>query len=576
MASRKRSYTSSEVVRLLNNTDSDLESDSELDSSLDSSEGSDKAEAEVSSDSDSDATIICDVVDDVTWSSSPVSKMQRLCFTGNTGLQITLQDPDDPLEYFKSFMTTEILDTVALETNRRAAQLQAKPGLKAFSRIRQWVDMTMEELKSFIALLLYMGVIWKPELKLYWTTKPMFETPYVRRLMTEKRFSLLMKCLHFVNSDVLAPAASKAEKSLNKIRPFFDALIQRFSSVYTPSANVAVDESLMLWKGRLAMKQYIPLKRARFGLKSYELCESGSGYIWNSIIHTGPTMALEQSSDGLKSSMIVLTLGKKLLDQGYCFYMDNWYSSPALFRQLRQRNTDGVGTVRVCRSKMPADLKQKLPRGNIAARFGENLMALKWHDKREITMLSTYHGSETTTVKTRCGDKEKPVVIVDYNKNMGAVDVADQMLQAYQVERKRKKVWYKKQFQHLLNRTVLNCYILYKKNNPASKMTHLEFVVKLIARLIEQYGSEAPQTRKGRPSQDVVVDPMRLTGRHFAKYIPATDKKQCPTRQCKVCCSRTGEGGKKVRKETRYYCETCDVGLCLSPCFEDYHVKVKY
>jgi len=38
MASRKRSYTSSEVVRLLNNTDSDLESDSELDScSLDSS-----------------------------------------------------------------------------------------------------------------------------------------------------------------------------------------------------------------------------------------------------------------------------------------------------------------------------------------------------------------------------------------------------------------------------------------------------------------------------------------------------------------------------------------------------------
>ena len=29
--------------------------------------------------------------------------------------------------------------------------------------------------------------------------------------------------------------------------------------------------------------------------------------------------------------MIVLTLGKQLLDQGY---MDNWYSSPALFRQL--------------------------------------------------------------------------------------------------------------------------------------------------------------------------------------------------------------------------------------------------
>ena len=56
------------------------------------------------------------------------------------------------------------------------------------------------------------------------------------------------------------------------------------------------------------------------------------------------------------------------------------------------------------------------------------------------------------------------------------------MLQSYQVKRKR-KVWCKKQFQ---DQTVLNCYILYKKQNPGSKTTHLNFVVKLIARLIEQ------------------------------------------------------------------------------------------
>jgi len=47
------------------------------------------------------------------------------------------------------------------------------------------------------------------------------------------------------------------------------------------------------------MKQYIQLKRTRFGLKSYELYESSSGYIWNLIIHTGRTMELEQPSDGL-------------------------------------------------------------------------------------------------------------------------------------------------------------------------------------------------------------------------------------------------------------------------------------
>jgi len=108
-----------------------------------------------------------------------------------------------------------------------------------------------------------------------------------------------MKCLHFVSNEVIAAGTGKAENLFNKIRLFFQALIEHFSAVYAPSANVDVDESLMPWKGWLVMKQYIQLKRTRFGLKSYELYESSSGYIWNLIIHTGRTMELEQPSDGL-------------------------------------------------------------------------------------------------------------------------------------------------------------------------------------------------------------------------------------------------------------------------------------
>ena len=45
-------------------------------------------------------------------------------------------------------------------------------------------------------------------------------------------------------------------------------------------APLSIDESLMLWKGRLGWRQYIPSKRARYGIKSYEICDSQSGYIW--------------------------------------------------------------------------------------------------------------------------------------------------------------------------------------------------------------------------------------------------------------------------------------------------------
>jgi len=167
------------------NNYSETDSDSELDSSIDSNESDDRAvdEVDTGSDNDSDATRIVDVVDDLTWSSVLVNNMKRLDFTGNSGLNITPQSPEDPLEYFESFLTSDIMSPVVDETNHRAAQLRAKAGLKGGSRLHQWVDTGMSEMMSFIALLLYMGVIWKPELKLYWTTNAMLETPYVRRLM---------------------------------------------------------------------------------------------------------------------------------------------------------------------------------------------------------------------------------------------------------------------------------------------------------------------------------------------------------------------------------------------------------
>ena len=67
----------------------------------------------------------------------------------------------------------------------------------------------------------------------------------------------------------------------------------------------------------------------------------------------------------------------------------------------------------------------------------------------------------------------------------------------------------------------------------------------------------------------------RLIGRHFTEYVPPTKKSE-PTRICVVCCSRIRPDGKKVRKETRFCCLQCDVGLCAVPCFKDYHTKVDY
>ena len=452
-------------------------------------------------------------------------------------------------------------------------QLFANPRLKARSRLRKWSNTNPGEIKVLMAIILYQGLVQKPETAMYWSSNPMLATPYIRRIMTIDRFLILMRCLHFVDNTTLPQAETKAEKSFNKIKLFFEAVVSRFSIVYTPEQNIAIDESLLLWKGRLAMKQYIPLKRARFGLKSYLLCESGSGYMWKEFTHIGPAMQLEQSNDNLKTSRIVMTLLHDLLGKGYTVYMDNYYTSPTLFRELIANNTDAVGTVRLNRKNIPADLKKKIARGEIVARFCGKLMALKWHDKKDVSMMSTFHTAAVQEVVSHRGTREKPVVICDYNANMGAVDVSDQMLTSYPAERKRHKVWYKKLFRHLMNKVTLNSYVLFKKQRE-NKLTHVQFRIKLIERLIETYHVSEHHVRGGRPAT-TEGDPLRLTRRHFPTYVPATAKKVNAQRVCAVCSSREVDG-KKIRKESRFQCTDCDVGLCAAPCFHIYHTVRKF
>lgn len=66
----------------------------------------------------------------------------------------------------------------------------------------------------------------------------------------------------------------------------------------------------------------------------------------------------------LISSGIALTLVKDRFGKGYTIFMDNWYLSPSLFRQLRVIETDAVGTVWLNVRNMPKQLKRKFHKAN--------------------------------------------------------------------------------------------------------------------------------------------------------------------------------------------------------------------
>lgn len=230
--------------------------------------------------------------------------------------------------------------------------------------------------------------------------------------------------------------AQGAERKLAKIAPILEHLNKKFKSVYTPRREVSIDESLLLWKGRLSWIQCIRSKAARFGIKSYELCEALTGYVLNIILYTGKGTTTSNSVFGFTATAkIVLELFKDYLGKGYALFMDNYYNTVILSRFLKRHKTDVVGTLNRRRTDCPVDIKnindKRIPHGSVVSPHCGDVSVAAWKDVKLVTTLSTYHNANMVPGMRAGLNCPKPELVHDYNKFMGGVDLKDQKLSMY-------------------------------------------------------------------------------------------------------------------------------------------------
>jgi hypothetical protein len=110
-------------------------------------------------------------------------------------------------------------------------------------------------------------------------------------------------------------------------------LVQTFISML----NAIWDQRQMSF---ILLKECIPEKHKLFGLKLYKLCDS-MGYTYNMIMYLGKDRKCAPTSM-IATHATVTGLAVRIEHVGHRLYMDNFFSSPALFGDLHTKTAAGL------------------------------------------------------------------------------------------------------------------------------------------------------------------------------------------------------------------------------------------
>ncbi|KAG8233829.1 hypothetical protein J437_LFUL008051 [Ladona fulva] len=196
-------------------------------------------------------------------------------------------------------------------------------------------DVTMTEMYLLLAIILQMGHDVRDSLRDYWSTLHQFNTPFYSSTIRRDRFLHILRFLHFSDNSKEPNKDDEDYDRLWKIRALFDMLNDSYAKFYFPSEHLAVDEVIVLFKGRVVFRQYIPKKHKRFGIKVYKLCDDRA-YTYDMKVYLGKDR-LNLAKETPATQATVRSLTRRVEGVGHKLYMDNFFSSPNLFDELKTK-----------------------------------------------------------------------------------------------------------------------------------------------------------------------------------------------------------------------------------------------
>lgn len=461
-----------------------------------------------------------------------------------------LQRDWEPTTLFELFFDTDVYDLIREQSVNYARQ----NGNHRF-------DITTEDVKLFIAILLLTGYACLPRRRMYWETEDDVYNTAVSKAMPRNKFEDMLRYLHLADNTMLDPADKMA-----KVRPLY-AMVNERCLLYAPGeTHLSIDESMVPYFGRHGCKQFIRGKPIRFGFKLWCLA-TRLGYCMQFEPYQGAGTGRHELGLG---AGVVLDLIKELPNTDVSLYFDNLFTSVKLLDALTEKGIGGTGTLRSNRLERCPLMSQKtlagMPRGSFDYRCDtiNNTVVVAWNDNSVVYMATNCHKVFPTNRVQRWSRQQnlrvaiqQPSVIKEYNTYMGGVDRMDQNINTYRIGIRTKKWWWSL-FAYLPDMIVQNCWLLYRmtpkyRESPLDLLEFRRSIVKTYLMRFSQRATLGRPIARARRQIDRVPNAVRFDGQnHFIQPI-------LTQRRCALCGNKT----------TRI-CSKCNVAL-HDRCFANYH-----
>lgn len=486
----------------------------------------------------------------------------------------TEQPPEnlqEPIHYFRKFITHEMIDYVSEQTNLYSMQKDCK-----------CIDTTKAETDLFIGLFLRMGLIQAYSVRAFWAEDTRVEK--IADFMTRNRFQKLASHLHFIDNTLVTDETKKDK--LWKLRPWLDGITN--SLKHLPQEEMsAVDEIMVPFKGRSNIKVYMKNKPHKWGFKLWGRAGS-SGTLFEFEIYQGELQSKEGETAEpqiSKSSDVVLRMTRNIpVGQNFKVFADNYFTSLSLVETLKANGIFYVGTVRINRLKGCALKDEKSLKKDGRGAFDElvemnsGAVAVRWFDNRSVDLLSSYIGVNPVSNVQRYDKKNKkmitvprPAIVKEYNKFMGGIDLHDMLTALYRFPIRARR-WYMYIFYHTLHMMVINAWLTYRKQAKHLKVKNIMKLAVFQSRLAAQL--VAPSAPVGRPRIGNISPKMNTITIH---------RRSCPPRETRLdgkdhlpefSNTRGRCKGRDCQFLTFVKCAKCQAYLCLNRdrnCYSKFH-----